>query len=86
MLSPIFLCLLVAYYIDKYTNFKQAMLPAIILGVVTGYTMVYKLIKSVLDRDLSDEKKEQVHSHSLTKKEVHRPKVPSRINRENNDG
>ena len=82
MISPILLCVFVDYKVDKLTKNHYGVLFGIILGVITGANMVYKLVKATLDRELEDEKMEK-QNKNIEKVNVYKPKIASRIFKEN---
>lgn len=84
MISPILLCVFVAYQVDKLTKNHYGVLFGIILGVITGANMVYKLVKATLDRGLEDEKMER-QNKNIEKVKVYKPKIASRIFKENDN-
>ena len=74
----------IAYQVDKLTKNHYGVLFGIILGVITGANMVYKLVKATLDRELEDEKMEK-QNKNIEKVNVYKPKIASRIFKENDN-
>lgn len=83
VISPILLCLFLGYYTDKYLKTSYWILIFLILGVVSGANLAYKLVMSSLKQELKEDK-EYKHKNiiKMNKKKVHSPKIQSRIFKE----
>ncbi len=86
MLTPIFLCLIIGYYMDKAFKTSYIILIFLLLGVLTGFSMVYKLVKANLERELEEDRQEKANkSKAAVKKTVVSKKRASRVFKENKD-
>jgi hypothetical protein len=86
MLTPIFLCLIIGYYMDKAFKTSYIILIFLLLGVLTGFSMVYKLVKANLERELEEDRQEKANKSKVAvKKTVVSKKRASRVFKENKD-
>lgn len=82
IITPIFLCLYIGYKLDKYFGTSLIIL-FLILGVISGCMMGYKLVMSMIKKDAQDDKKQELENRkNINKKEVSRPKIKSRVFKE----
>lgn len=83
-MTPIFLCTYIGYKIDG--RFKTHWtIPLLLLGVLTGANVAYRLVKNILKRQKEEEEAAQNIHQKRNKREVIKPKLKSRIFKENDD-
>lgn len=79
-MTPIFLCTYIGYRIDRHFGTKL-IIPFLILGILSGANMAYRLVKSVLrSRDEEENPGDKAKKSEVS--EVIRPKTKSRIFKE----
>lgn len=80
IMTPIFLCTYIGYRIDRHFGTKL-IIPFLILGILSGANMAYRLVKSVLrSRDEEENPGDKAKKSEVS--EVIRPKTKSRIFKE----
>lgn len=68
-LTPIGLCVLAGYYLDKYFNKNFWVIVLFFLGVLAAFRNVYYLTKSFYEKDLKQENKELEYWKHFTKED-----------------
>lgn len=57
MMTPIFLCAFIGYYIDKWLSTGICFLLFIIIGIIVAFRNVYYLTKGFYEKEMKEEHK-----------------------------
>lgn len=78
VITPIFLSIYFGYLLDGFLKTDYFILIFLVLGVISGGIAAYKLVMSILKKEL-DEDRELEKKSSCNKTQCSNPKVKSRI-------
>lgn len=65
MLTPIFMCAIAGYFLDKWLHTSWCFIIMILLGILAGFRNLYYLTKQFYAKDLEREQKEQAYFDEL---------------------
>lgn len=85
VMVPVFVCIFAGYYIDRYAGTKLTLL-FLILGFLAGGLNAYRMAKATIAMNEKEEREEEERVRMERQKNgqanVHKPKQPSRVKRD----